>query len=230
MCCRCVQAKPLDEIIRWWGEKIKVLINISDFRISYNVSPGQMLPVVFSHGGTVSLTLMKWGLPSGFQGKDKDHDFVSYNARLETILQKKMFSQLMRGHRCVVLCSGYYEWKKENGKSVPFFIYAPGMKIIPLGGIWAEESPSGQLCFSVITKNPRRNLAGIHDRMPFLLAQDKLDRWIDGKYFPVNPEEEFSDHKSPLDFHQVAANVNSAKYDSPDCIVKTEIQEQGELF
>ena len=63
MCCRCVQAKPLEEIIKWWGEKLKVLVNISDFRISFNVSPGQKLPVIFTHNNTVSLSLMNWGLP-----------------------------------------------------------------------------------------------------------------------------------------------------------------------
>ncbi len=230
MCCRCVQARPLEEIVRWWGEKLKVLINISDFRISYNVSPGQLLPVIFGHGGNVSLSLMRWGLPSGFQAKEKDHDFVSYNARLETILQKRMFSQLMRGNRCIVLCSGYYEWRKEHGKSIPFFIHARDNQILPLGGLWTEESPGGQLCFTVMTKNPRRNLAEIHDRMPFLLAQDKLNKWIDPKCFPVNPEDEFSDHRTQLDYHQVSPNVNSAKYDSPDCIEKMEVQEQGELF
>ncbi len=230
MCCRCVQAKPLEEIIRWWSEKLKVLISISDFRISYNVSPGQHMPVIFSQGGAASLSLMKWGLPAGFQGKDKEHDFVSFNARIETILQKKTFSQLMRAQRCIVLCSGYYEWKKEGGKSIPYFIHSKGMQIMPLGGLWTEESPGGPLCFTAITKNPRRNLAEIHDRMPFLLAQDKLDKWMDSRYFPVNPEDEFSDHKTQLDYYQVSTNVNSTKYDFPDCIEKVEIAEQGELF
>ncbi|HBC88805.1 MAG TPA: hypothetical protein DCZ94_17825 [Lentisphaeria bacterium] len=230
MCCRCVQAKPLEEIIKWWGEKIKVLINISEFRISYNVSPGQKLPVVFTQNGVISLSLMKWGLPAVFNVKEKDHDVVSYNARIETILQKRTFSQLMRSQRCAVLCNGYYEWKKENGKSVPFLIHSPGMQIMPLGGLWTEESPGGALCFTVITKNPRRNLADIHDRMPFVVAQDKVDKWIDGRYFPVNPEDEFADHKGPLEFHHVSMNVNSSRYDAPDCIEKIEVPEQGELF
>ncbi len=224
MCCRCVQAKPLEEIIKWWGEKLKVLVNISDFRISFNVSPGQKLPVIFTHNNTVSLSLMNWGLPATY------NDIVSYNARIETILQKRTFSQLMRYHRCIVLCNGYYEWKKEGGKSIPYLIHSPGMQLMPLGGLWTEETPGGPLCFTVITKHPRRNLAEIHDRMPFVLAQDKMDKWIDGKYFPVNPEDEFADHKGALEFYRVSTNVNSAKYDAPDCIEKLDVPEQGELF
>jgi putative SOS response-associated peptidase YedK len=66
--------------------------------------------------------------------------------------------------------------------------------------------------------------------MPFVLAKDRLDDWIDPRHFSVNPEDEFSDHVTPLEFHQVSPNVNSSRYDAPDCCDKVEIQEQGELF
>jgi putative SOS response-associated peptidase YedK len=230
MCCRCVQAKKLDEIVKWWGEKIEVLITLSEFKTSFNVSPGQNLPVIFSRAGHAALSLMKWGLPAGFQQKEKEHEFLSYNARIETALQKKSFSQLMRGRRCTVLCSGYYEWKKEDGKSIPYFIYSPKMSILPLAGLWTESTDGNTKCFTVITKNARRAISHIHDRMPLILAEEKIEKWIDSKYFPTNPEEEFSDQKNNLEFHAVSTKVNSAKYDSSDCIVKEDYPEQGNLF
>lgn len=230
MCCRCVQVKKLDKIVKWWGEKLEVLINLSDFKTSFNVSPGQMLPVIFGRAGHASLSLMKWGLPAGFQPKEKDHEFLSYNARIETVLQKKSFSQLMRSRRCTVLCTGYYEWKKENGKSIPYFIHSPGMSLLPLGGLWTDSTDGGAMCFTVITRNARRNIAHIHDRMPLILADDKIEKWIDSRYFPTNPEEEFSSQKTNLEFYTVSTKVNSARYDSSDCIEKEDYPEQGQLF
>ena len=230
MCCRCVQVKKLDEIVKWWGDKLEVLISLSEFKPSFNVSSGQMLPVIFSRAGHASLSLMKWGLPAGFQPKEKDHEFLSYNARIETVLQKKSFSQLMRNRRCTVLCTGYYEWKKENGKSIPYFIHSPGMSILPLAGLWTESTDGGAMCFTVITRNAKRNIAHIHDRMPLILSDGKIERWIDGKYFPMNPEEEFSEHKAELEFHTISTKVNQAKYDSDDCILREDYPEQGQLF
>lgn len=230
MCCRCVQAKKLDEIVKWWGEQLEVMISLPEFKTSFNVSPGQMLPVIFSRAGHSSITLMRWGLPSGFQQKEKDHEFLSYNARIETVLQKKSFSQLMRGRRCTVLCTGYYEWKKENGKSIPYFIHSPAMSILPLAGLWTESTDGKEMCFTVITKNARRAIAHIHDRMPLILSDEKIEKWIDPKYFPTNPEEEFSDQKNNIEFHAVSTKVNSARYDSSDCIIKEDYPEQGQLF
>ena len=230
MCCRCVQTKKLDDIISWWGGRLEVLLNISDFKTSFNVSPGQLLPVIYSHAGKPSISLMKWGLPTAFQQKDKEQEFLSYNARIETVLQKKSFSQLMRNRRCTVLCTGYYEWKKENAKNIPYLIHSEGMPILPLAGLWAESNDSNPMSFTVITRNARRNIAHIHDRMPFILSDAKIERWIDTKYFPTNPEEEFSDHKVNLGFHTVSTKVNSTRYDSSDCILKEEYPEQGQLF
>lgn len=51
------------------------------------------------------------------------------NCRIEGIADSKLYKiPLEKGRRCVVLCDGFYEWKKPSGKDEnkqPYFIYFP---------------------------------------------------------------------------------------------------------
>ena len=53
------------------------------------------------------------------------------NCRIEGLLESKLFKDpLNKGKRCVVLCDGFYEWKKTQvkGEKQPYFIYFPQSK------------------------------------------------------------------------------------------------------
>ncbi len=50
------------------------------------------------------------------------------NCRIEGLIESKLFKNpLIKGKRCVVLCDGFYEWKKPKGKGdkQPYMIYFP---------------------------------------------------------------------------------------------------------
>jgi putative SOS response-associated peptidase YedK len=75
---------------------------------------------------------MRWGLiPPHDDGGHGASKLTTINARVEGLAAKGPTGGMYRrelaaGHRCVVVCSGFYEWRKsddyDDGKW-PFFIH-----------------------------------------------------------------------------------------------------------
>ncbi|XP_076091683.1 abasic site processing protein HMCES-like isoform X2 [Mytilus galloprovincialis] len=103
---------------------------------SYNVAPGSHTPVLISsqhyQGELDTITErviqpMRWGLvPSWHKGDPTNVGYETNNCRAEGMLEKKTYKvPLEKGRRCVVLADGFYEWKRDQGKKQPYFIYSP---------------------------------------------------------------------------------------------------------
>ena len=50
-----------------------------------------------------------------------------------------------------------------------------------LAGIWeiAEYKGDSRVAFAILTDEPNELVAPYHDRMPLVLADDKVDAWLD---------------------------------------------------
>jgi putative SOS response-associated peptidase YedK len=53
------------------------------------------------------------------------------NARAETVDTKPSFKNSFRRRRCLIPASGFYEWKKEGQKKIPFRIGLKGEDFLP---------------------------------------------------------------------------------------------------
>ena len=71
---------------------------------------------------------MLWGLvPFWHRGTSPtDHKLTTNNARLEGLKESKLYKpSLENDRRCVIVCDGFYEWKKlKSGQKQPYFVYA----------------------------------------------------------------------------------------------------------
>uniref|UniRef100_A0A0E0E1V8 Embryonic stem cell-specific 5-hydroxymethylcytosine-binding protein n=1 Tax=Oryza meridionalis TaxID=40149 RepID=A0A0E0E1V8_9ORYZ len=113
------------------------LLRMDRYRPSYNVSPGTYLPVGtvrarpagYDGGGDMDgevslIQCMKWGLVPSFTGKNEKPDhFRMFNARSESIKEKASFRRLIPNNRCLVAVEGFYEWKKDGPKKMPYYIH-----------------------------------------------------------------------------------------------------------
>jgi putative SOS response-associated peptidase YedK len=164
----------------------------------------------------------RWGFipPSA---KDEKVGYKMINARAETVATVPAFRSAFQNQRCLVVADGFYEWKKEEGRKIPFYIRRKSGKPFGFAGlfnIWT--SPEGEdICTStIITTDANELLFPIHDRMPAIIPEDRQDRWLDptihdrkvliGLLEPYPPEE--------LDMYEVSPRVNSPAYDSSDSI------------
>ena len=87
---------------------------------TYNAAPTQLLPVIVEGAeGERTALPMQWGLVPRWRRPDGKAGVAPINARAETLAEKPMFRGLVKAKRCIVPASGFYEWRKVDGRKQP---------------------------------------------------------------------------------------------------------------
>ncbi|MGB3097155.1 MAG: SOS response-associated peptidase [Candidatus Deferrimicrobiaceae bacterium] len=190
----------------------------------YNVAPSQEVAAVRipAEGRAREFALLRWGLVPSW-AKDPSLGDRMINARSETAAEKPAFRSAIRRRRCLVPASGFYEWKRMNGRKQPYFIGMRDRKIFGFGGIWESwEVAGGEVVLScaLLTTGPNDLLRPIHDRMPVIIAPRDFELWL-------SPEVKDSQALVPLfrpyphaemTAFPVGMAVNNPKTDAPGLI------------
>lgn len=149
------------------------------YRSSLNCAPTQQLPVILNTEPK-KLSFLKWGLIP-FWAKDQKIGSRLINARSETIDSKPAFKHAFRKRRCLVVSSGFYEWKKEEKRKIPYRFFVRSEKLFSMAGIWEEwKDRHGKTIqsFSILTTSPNPLVEKIHNRMPVLLHPEEEQIWL----------------------------------------------------
>lgn len=112
-----------------------------------------------------------WGIKPGWS------KHLIFNAQEETVAQKKTFASAWALHRCVVPCTGWFEWMGERGHKTKFRFANIENRVLYMGGILI---PDAQRQFSLVTLTmpADEQSARYHHRMPLFVENDKLDQWL----------------------------------------------------
>jgi putative SOS response-associated peptidase YedK len=134
---------------------------------SGEIFPTETVPLLM--GREVTPAPAAWGF-RGFDGKG-----IIINARAETAAVKPAFADAVRGGRCVIPATGYFEWTptKEKHRFSP----ADG-ELLYMAGL-CRVTPEG-LRFVILTTpaSPVPLAASVHPRMPLLLPAPSVGDWI----------------------------------------------------
>nr|XP_025881978.1 embryonic stem cell-specific 5-hydroxymethylcytosine-binding protein isoform X4 [Oryza sativa Japonica Group] len=184
---------PLCRCSGWTGRK-----GVLRYRPSYNVSPGTYLPVGtvrarpagYDGGGDMDgevsvIQCMKWGLVPSFTGKNEKPDhFRMFNARSESIKEKASFRRLIPNNRCLVAVEGFYEWKKDGPKKMPYYIHFQDQRPLVFAALfdtWTNSEGETIHTFTILTTRASISLKWLHDRMPVILGdKDSISTWLNG--------------------------------------------------
>jgi putative SOS response-associated peptidase YedK len=190
----------------------------------YNVAPTQPIAVV-TNTKAPAIDFHVWGLVPSW-AKDPSIGNRMINARAETLAEKPTFRTALKRRRCVVPADGFYEWKRNSdGKTkTPMHITLRSGKPFAFAGLWdvwhsadGSELPSA----TIITTAPNELMADIHDRMPVLLDEAGMKRWLDPAEH-ANPEPLLSLLRPfPADAMQaraVSKLVNNPRNEGPDLL------------
>ncbi len=125
------------------------------------------------------------------KGREK---FNTLNATAERLLESKLFKQPALKRRCLVLSSGFYEWrhfKPEGAKkelAYPYYISLKDQPYFFMAGIyqpWVDiESGETMDTFSIVTTKANRLMEQIHNkkkRMPTILNEAQASEWLSPK-------------------------------------------------
>jgi putative SOS response-associated peptidase YedK len=126
-----------------------------------NIAPTDKILAIRFKGNNFTLSLMNWGI------KFKEDSPLIFNSRIETIKEKKYWSSLFDRNRCIVPMSGFYEWKKEGTRKIPYRISLPDKEIFFVPALYYEDKQKN-IYTSLITTTPNEFIKPIHHRMPVI--------------------------------------------------------------
>ena len=133
--------------------------------------------------------VFNWGLIPFWIKTEEDADEIrrmTLNARADTIFEKPSFREPIMKKRCIVPSTGYFEWRHEGGKKIPYYIYLKNEDIFSMAGIydtWLDkETGNEHTTFSIITTDTNPLTDYIHNtkhRMPAILSKEDEEKWLE---------------------------------------------------
>jgi putative SOS response-associated peptidase YedK len=196
-----------------------------DYNPRYNIAPTDQHLVMRLRFEDRQVMPAKWGLVNTW-AKDAKRAAAQINARSESLLSSSAFRDAFQKRRCAVPADGFFEWTGAGTQRQPIWYHRPDGKLILFAGLyesWQPEPGNWQRTFTIITTRPNDLISPVHNRMPVILDEDEVDRWLDvkqdiealGKLLIPAPE-------GLLTPTFVSQRVNSVRNDDPACLQPAE--------
>ncbi len=156
-------------------DEIRDLTEQKDWKLELGVldrdiHPGDTAPIITAagdQGGSLRACRQKWGYP-GPGGKG-----LVFNARSESVFEKRMFRDSVSQRRAAVPVSWFYEWNKNKEK---FTFTKEGSRILFLAGFYGRYEDGDR--FVILTTQANASMAPVHSRMPLVLEREQVREWI----------------------------------------------------
>lgn len=141
-------------------------------------NPGSMMPVV-TDALPGKVQEFRWGL---LTADDEKIHSKNKHARIESLFLVPLWREVVGRKHCVVRIQAFFEYNKERNITYkverrdgqPFYIAG-------LWDVWMDVKTNVLLpTFIMITMQPNRAMAEIHDRMPAILERGDVKTWING--------------------------------------------------
>lgn len=137
-----------------------------------DIRPGDTAPVIAAAAdegpdNRLCICRQKWGYP-GPGGKG-----LVFNARSESVFEKRMFRDSVRLRRAAVSVSWFYEW---NGNKEKFTFTRAGSRVLFLAGFYGRYEDGDR--FVILTTQANASMAPVHSRMPLVLEKEQVREWI----------------------------------------------------
>ncbi len=188
---------------------------------NYNVCPTNQIAVC-TGGAARRLQPMRWGFIPHWYKKPNDGPLL-INARAETVAEKPAFKAACRERRCLIACTGFYEWTKDDaGNRLPWYITRSDGAPLVFAGLWQDWTPKGgagdrlRTC-AIVTCAANTEMARLHHRMPVVLERESFALWLGeagrgaARLMRAAPE-------GTLRWHRVDPKVNSNRASGADLI------------
>jgi putative SOS response-associated peptidase YedK len=188
----------------------------------YNIAPTQAVAVV-PNLAEPKVEFFHWGFIP-YWAKDASIGSRMINARAETLAVKPVFKKALSRRRCLIPCSGFYEWKKNPDKTkTPMYVRMKSKKPFAFAGLWERwNAPDGSEVRSctIITGKPNELVRSIHDRMPVIVRPQLYRKWLEpSELAPEEAERMLEPYPAEeMEAAPVSTRVNNPKVDSPECI------------
>lgn len=151
---------------------------------SFNAGPGDIYPgapglVVREDQGKRILHSMTWGFPLAQKSKKTGQPIKPKPVNNIADLTSWMWRHIANKpeHRCIIPLTGFCEAEGEKGAKTRTWFSVKQRPIFAWAGLW-KNSPEWGPVYSGLMTDCNEAVRPVHDRMPVLLHDDDLDRWL----------------------------------------------------
>lgn len=198
-----------------WIDGFDVMLEILDeieWLPRYNIAPGELVPIIYEEKGKAIIQRARWGFVPGWV--KEDHPKIRpVNCRDDGVATKPYFRTAFKKQRCVFPASGYYEWRTEGRRKLPYNIVRKDRKIMLMAGIyddWHDERGA-----AIITTGANELTSKVHDRMPVIIPGNRAMDWLTTS----NPSAFLQQFPSDeMEMYPVSTDVNKAGTEGPNLI------------
>ena len=196
--------------------------SLGGYRPRYNIAPGQWHWILRMEYEDRELLPARWGLVNHW-AKDRNQGYKQINARAETADTRPAFRDAFNRRRCIIPADGFFEWAGPKGERQPMWFHRPDGGLLLFAGLYESWQPipgESEPTFTVMTTDANAIVEPVHNRMPVILPEDKVDDWLyphredvqalRGLLAPAAPE--------LLIATPVSMRVNSVKNDDPEIL------------
>lgn len=138
------------------------------------------------------LQLMSWGLIPWWVKSWNDAKALrikTLNCISEEMASKASYRDSVKlGKRCLIPCTGFYEWQHVGKDKVPHYIYLKDQPLFSLAGLYSDwtNKETGQevLSYTVLTTSANALMEEIHNskkRMPVIIPREHEKDWLSGR-------------------------------------------------
>ncbi len=153
-----------------------------------------LMPVI-SNDKPEEIQMFRWGfVPPHIRSQEKAQEFLNryntLNVKAENLFESRLFSEAIQKQRCLVLCSGFFEWRhknpgNKNSEKYPFYISLKDEGMFVFGGIWEKftDQNTGEIIhtYAIITTPANPLMELVHNtkkRMPLILEPEDALSWL----------------------------------------------------
>lgn len=227
MCARFTRYAPAKEILEAFEIAVSSVSGDLDFSPRYNITPtSQIFTITLNpQSGQRVLAPRHWGFcPFWSDGRYKPT-----NARTDQVTSNAMYRTAFAKQRCLVVASGFIEWKEETKEEekarkrrkepkIPHHFRVAQQEVIAFAGLYEQNDEVGPNA-AFITTEPNGLVKQLHSRMPVILNREDYSRWLD----PRTPPEELRSLLVPFPAPAMTDNiinpfVNKVGNEGPQCL------------
>lgn len=176
MCGRYLFNPLTGELDEYWQIISNVKKKLKEKNANQEIASGEVFPsqnVIIlgaNNNGGISAGYSKWGFETYKKGN------LLINARVESVEQKKTFSEPFRNSRCVFLMNGFYEWNASKEK----YLFTNTEGLMYVGGFYRINNRNDEnYVESIILTTPaNHSVSPIHNRMPLILNKRDVRSWL----------------------------------------------------
>ena len=222
-----VTKKSINKLVK--GKVInEVQLSMFDEHIIVNGFDHPRMPVI-TNDRPNEIQHFRWGmLPTEVEDIDEfQNKYNTLNAKAEGATNSRLFSESFKSRRCLVLCSGFFEWQKVKSEKIPYYIALKDDEMFVFAGLWnttKQTNGSEIKTFSILTIEANELMAQIHNtkkRMPLILKPETALQWLTDEL----TEEQVMEIMVPLPNDEMKAHTikkfvpsECKNYDSSDFI------------